>query len=159
MHQTLYHPAHGALFVRHFGQLSGAESQFAVVRAFEMMSIEHRRGCSRVLLDVREVTHATVEETDRAMSSRTERALATLIGAGEKDLRRVLQKLIFTCVMDPDNPCTAILLERIKRGSASIWGGLTVVSNLAEGLACLGLPTDLPVEYPQAPQVHGIATP
>ena len=145
--------------MRHYDVLHGAESQVAVSEAFERMSIEDRRGCTRILNDWREVSSASLQDTDRAMASRSELKIARLVGPSESDVKSLLRAIDMIFVVDSDNPCSPILLERLKRRSVAPFRSSVVVSDMAKGLASLGLPTDLRVQYPQAPQIHGKATP
>ena len=155
MYRTIYDPACGCLFMQHFGPFVGAEIQQAILEAFKQVPKDLRSGCCRIFVDLRDVTHATMDDSDRAKLTHTLRALAGLINVPASGSKSLLETIKVVRVMNPDNPCTPILNQRLEAQLHS-FSAASAVDGIIEGFAYLGLPTDYQVQYPDAPTVHGI---
>jgi hypothetical protein len=155
MYRTYYDPAYDCLFVQHFGAFEGAEIQKAVLGAFEQMPLNERSACELILLDLRDVTSATMNDTDRAKLNYSQRAFAEILGVNTPDARHRFQSVRVARVMDPDNPCTPILMKRLN-AHRNVFKNHITVNELAEAFTFLGLPTDYEVQHPDVPKVSGI---
>ena len=130
----------GVMFIRHYGAYEGAEIATAVLNTLESApGVGQLKG---ICVDVRESTHATLDDSDRAIGLFRLRKLESY----NQDIS-LISKVAIT------NPEAAdinkILVERNQRVKAAIFGFVMfeMVFSEPDALCILGLPVDYRIEF------------
>ena len=130
----------GVMFIRHYGAYEGAETFTAALSTLESApGVGQLKG---ICVDVRESTHATLDDSDRARGVFLLRKLESY----NQDIS-LISKVAIT------NPEAAdinkILVERNQRVKAAIFGFVMfeMVFSEPDALGILGLPVDYRIEF------------
>ncbi|MFT5335958.1 MAG: hypothetical protein ACI9GB_003882 [Halioglobus sp.] len=133
--------ANDIMFIRHYGTFKGAESLVALISTLESNAPNDQ--LKGVLFDFRDVTYATLANSDRAYGE---------IFASE--LERYGQDIslpLIVSVYDPENVALFdIVTDRNQRLSLPVNGSLNFrrIYSHPEALEILGLPAGYCIEYP-----------
>ena len=130
----------GVMFIRHYGAYEGAEAFTAALSTLESApGVGQLKG---ICVDVRESTHVTLDDSDRARGIFLLRKLESY----NQDIS-LISKVAIT------NPEAAdinkILVERNQRVKAAIFGFVMfeMVFSEPDALGILGLPVDYRIEF------------
>ena len=140
MYQS-YISAEGILFARHYGYYEGAEDLKAFLSALEANPPVTQ--LQAVCVDLRDVTAATLEDSDRANVTFFMRQFARY---GQQ-----LDSMLLVRVKNAKSVAiNKILLERDARTAGPFvdLGAIETVFSASEALEVLGLPADYRIEYP-----------
>ena len=130
----------GVMFIRHYGAYEGAETFTAALSTFESApGVGQLKG---ICVDVRELTHATLDDSDRARGLFLLRKLESY----NQDIS-LISKVAITNpeAVDVNNT----LVERNQRVKAAIFGFamFKTVFSEPDALGILGLPVDYRIEF------------
>ena len=131
----------GILFTRHFDRYVGAE---VFVASLEILTgVSQKRKPKGMCIDLSGVTHATLDDSDRALGAFMQRKI--------QSYGMDLSRLQIVRIYNPENVAVnKMLLERDVRVAAPFFDldAIINVESLPEALKVLGLPADYRVEYP-----------
>jgi len=130
----------GVMFIRHYGAYEGAETFTAALSTLESApGVGQLKG---ICVDVRELTHATLDDSDRARGLFLLRKLESY----NQDIS-LISKVAITNpeAVDVNNT----LVERNQRVKAAIFGFamFKTVFSEPDALGILGLPVDYRIEF------------
>jgi len=104
MYQYYHNPNYDLLVIRHFNDFIGAESTKSLIKVTQFLPQKHIKRLKHIIIDFRQVSSATLYDTDRALHSLLHAQLAHL----PSNLKLVR-------LYDKANPATEILAERVTR--------------------------------------------
>jgi len=130
----------GVMFIRHYGAYEGAETFTAALSTLESApGVGQLKG---ICVDVRELTHATLDDSDRARGLFLLRKLESY----NQDISLISKVAIINPeAVDVNNT----LVERNQRVKAAIFGFVMfeMVFSEPDALGILGLPVDYRIEF------------
>lgn len=130
----------GVMFIRHYGAYEGAETFTAALSTLESApGVGQLKG---ICVDVRELTHATLDDSDRARGL----FLLCKLESYNQDISLISKVAIINPeAVDVNNT----LVERNQRVKAAIFGFVMfeMVFSEPDALGILGLPVDYRIEF------------
>ena len=129
------------MFIRHYGAMQGAETFTATLNTLKFHSVDEQ--LKAVCVDFRDVTNATLEDSDGAFRD--------IVLSKLDSYHQNVNSFSTVTLYDPKNVrINEIIFDRGKRQSSENFDFTAVFRafSLPEALTQLGLPLDYCIEYP-----------
>jgi len=134
---------HGSIFIIHYGEYIGAESQDSIIQVLQKMSLEKRRSITSVISDKRQCREATLQDTDYAKAKIFYKRIAELFHLPEEHLANYLKNVRHVHLLSQEQVDYAVFLERLQRTEAFIKDVVReVFTQESDALISIGLRQD-----------------
>ncbi len=105
----------GLISIEFRGELVGAETDEAILTILRDMPLLERRNITRIGIDWRKVSAASLLDTDGAKVKNSAKRLKAILEINSEEYAKFLENLFHATLIDPSTPVAEILIERLSR--------------------------------------------